>query len=47
MAAGTAIGAIAGGRALNRLSDRALRILFYVVISVVLVQMLYKGVRAL
>lgn len=47
MAAGTAIGAIAGGRALNRLSDRALSILFYVVISVVLVQMLYKGVRAL
>lgn len=47
MAAGTAIGAIAGGRALNRLSDRALRILFYAVISVVLLQMLYKGIEAL
>jgi len=47
MAAGTAIGAIAGGRALNRLSDRALRALFYAVISIVLVQMLYKGVSAL
>lgn len=47
MAAGTAIGAIAGGRALNRLSDRALRVLFYLVISIVLVQMLYKGVREL
>jgi uncharacterized membrane protein YfcA len=47
MAAGTAIGAIAGGRALNRLSNRVLRILFYSVISIVLLQMLYKGISVL
>lgn len=47
MAAGTALGAVVGGRALNRLRNRSLRILFYVVISAMLIQMLYKGIASL
>ncbi len=47
MAVGTTIGAIIGGRMLNRISNRRLRILFYVLVAFLIVQMLYKGVTAL
>lgn len=47
MAIGTAIGAIAGGRFLNRMSNKTLRILFYVIIIFLVGQMLYKGVISL
>jgi uncharacterized membrane protein YfcA len=46
MAIGTTIGAVAGGRALNRTGDKALRSLFVAVVSVLIIQMLYKGVRS-
>jgi uncharacterized membrane protein YfcA len=46
MAIGTTIGAVAGGRALSRTGDKALRSLFVAVVSVLIVQMLYKGVRS-
>ena len=46
MAIGTTIGAVAGGRALNRTGDKALRFLFVAVVSVLIIQMLYKGVRS-
>ncbi len=44
MAVGTTIGAVIGGRVLNRLSGGILRLLFYFVVSVLIAQMLYKGV---
>src|SRR5271157_5058893 len=44
VAVGTALGAIAGGRVLNRLNDRVLRLLFYFVVMLLIVQMFYKGV---
>jgi uncharacterized membrane protein YfcA len=47
MAIGTTVGAIAGGRILNRLSNRTLRILFFVIIVFLIAQMLYKGVMSL
>ncbi len=47
MAIGTTIGAIIGGRVLNRLNNRALRILFFVIIAYLIIQMLYKGVTSL
>jgi uncharacterized protein len=47
MAVGTTIGAIVGGRFLNRIRDRNLRVLFLVVVTVLIVQMLYKGVTAI
>jgi len=47
MAIGTTVGAIAGGRFLNRLNDRVLRLLFYFVVTLLIVQMLYKGIRSL
>jgi uncharacterized membrane protein YfcA len=47
MAVGTTIGALVGGRVLNKLKDGALRILFFVVIIFLIVQMLYKGVMSL
>jgi uncharacterized membrane protein YfcA len=43
MAIGTTLGAIAGGRVLNKLSDRLLRRLFFCVVVMVVAQMLYKG----
>jgi uncharacterized membrane protein YfcA len=46
MAIGTTLGAIAGGRLLNRLDDRLLRGLFFSVVIVLIVQMLYKGVAS-
>ncbi len=47
MAVGATIGAIIGGRVLNRIADRYLRILFYAVVAYLIVQMLYKGIAAL
>jgi len=44
MAVGSTIGALAGGRVLNRLGGRTLRTLFFSVIVLLIVQMLYKGV---
>lgn len=43
MAVGTTLGAIAGGRMLNKLNDRVLRGLFFCVVVLLIVQMLYKG----
>jgi uncharacterized membrane protein YfcA len=47
MAVGTTIGAIVGGRVLNKLGDTSLRILFFIVVIFLIAQMLYKGVRSL
>ncbi len=47
IALGATIGAFIGGRVLNRISDRRLRILFYTVVAFLIVQMLYKGVTSL
>jgi len=47
IAVGATIGAIAGGRILNRLSDRSLRLLFFVIVTFLIVQMLYKGVTSI
>jgi uncharacterized protein len=47
MAVGTTIGAIVGGRYLNRIRDRNLGVLFLVVVTLLIVQMLYKGVTAI
>jgi uncharacterized membrane protein YfcA len=47
MAIGATVGAIAGGRFLNKISNRVLRILFFVIIIFIIVQMLYKGVSSL
>jgi uncharacterized membrane protein YfcA len=47
MAIGTTVGAIAGGRVLNRLNDRVLRLLFAFVVTLLILQMLYKGIRSL
>ncbi len=47
MAIGGTIGAIIGGRVLNRLSDKVLVVLFFVVIIYLIIQMLIKGVAAL
>jgi uncharacterized protein len=47
MAIGTTIGAILGGRVLNRLNNRTLRILFFIVVTYLIVQMLVKGFTSL
>jgi uncharacterized protein len=47
IAVGATIGAIAGGRVLNRLSDRSLRLLFFVIVAFLVAQMLYKGVTSI
>ncbi len=47
LAVGTTLGAVAGGRVLNRLGNRTLRILFFGIIVLLIIQMLYKGVRSL
>jgi uncharacterized membrane protein YfcA len=47
MAVGVTIGSVVGGRVLNRIQDRNLKILFIVVVIMLIVQMLYKGVTAL
>jgi uncharacterized membrane protein YfcA len=47
LAVGTTLGAVAGGRVLNRMGHRTLRLLFFVIIIFLIIQMLYKGVRSL
>jgi len=47
IAIGTTIGAVIGGRVLNRLSDRSLRFLFFAIVVYLIVQMLYKGVTSI
>ena len=47
MAVGTTIGAIIGGRILNRLNTRVLRMLFFLIIIFLIIQMLYKGIASL
>lgn len=47
MAIGTTIGAIIGGRILNHLSNRTIRILFLIIVILLIIQMLYKGIAAL
>jgi uncharacterized protein len=47
MAVGVTIGAIVGGRLLNRIRDRNLKVLFLVIVTILIIQMLYKGVMAL
>lgn len=47
MAVGATVGALMGGRVLNKLRDRALRFLFFVIVILLIAQMLYKGVMAL
>jgi len=44
MAVGTTIGAVAGGRILNRFPNRIIRYLFLVIVFALIVQMIYKGV---
>ncbi len=47
MAVGTTVGALTGGRVLNRLPDRALHLLFLTIVTFLIAQMAYKGVRSL
>jgi uncharacterized membrane protein YfcA len=47
MAVGVTVGAVVGGRLLNRLHDRHLKILFFIIVIFLIIQMLYKGVTAL
>ena len=47
LAVGTTLGAVAGGRTLNKLGDRNLKVLFYVIVIFLIAQMLYKGVASL
>lgn len=47
MAVGVTIGAIVGGRLLSRVRDRNLKVLFLVIVTILIIQMLYKGVTAL
>lgn len=47
MAVGVTIGAVAGGRVLNKIRDKNLKILFLIIVTLLIIQMLYKGVMAL
>ncbi|MGD6850597.1 MAG: sulfite exporter TauE/SafE family protein [Candidatus Bathyarchaeia archaeon] len=47
MAVGVTVGAVVGGRFLHRVRDRYLRILFFGIVIMLIIQMLYKGVTAL
>ena len=47
MAVGTTIGAIIGGRILNRINNKILRIVFLLVVTYLIIQMLYKGVTSI
>ncbi len=44
MAIGTTIGAVLGGRILNRLPSRTVRYLFLCIVCVLIIQMVYKGI---
>lgn len=47
IAIGATIGAIAGGRVMERLSDRSLSLLFFIIVTYLFAQMLYKGVTSI
>lgn len=47
MAVGVTVGAVIGGRLLNRIHDRYLKVLFFTVVILLIAQMLYKGVTAI
>lgn len=47
MAVGATVGAIIGGRTLNRLNNKILRSLFFVIITFLIIQMIYKGVTSI
>jgi len=47
MAVGTTIGAIVGGRVLNKINNNVLRVLFLVIVIILIGQMLYKGISSL
>ena len=47
IAVGATIGSIIGGRVLNRLNDVAVRVMFYVVIVFLIIQMVSKGIMSL
>ncbi len=47
MAVGVTIGAVVGGKVLNKIRDRNLKILFLVIVALLIIQMLYKGVTTL
>jgi uncharacterized membrane protein YfcA len=47
MAVGVTVGAMVGGRILSRIHDKHLRILFLVIVTLLIIQMLYKGVTAI
>jgi uncharacterized protein len=47
MAVGVTAGSLVGGRVLNRIHDQNLKILFLVIVTILIIQMLYKGVSAL
>ena len=47
MAIGTTIGALIGGRFMNRINDKWLRMLFIVIVVYLIVQMLYKGIASI
>ena len=46
MAVGTSIGGVVGGRILNRFRSRTLKVIFLLVVTYLIIQMLYKGVVA-
>jgi uncharacterized membrane protein YfcA len=43
MAAGTMLGSIAGGRILNKLSNKTVQMMFMVIVILLTIEMLYKG----
>jgi len=47
MAIGTTLGAFLGGRVLNRISDRVLRVMFFVIVAYLIIQMIIKGIAAI
>jgi uncharacterized membrane protein YfcA len=47
MAVGTTVGAVIGGRILNRFGDKALKVLFFVIVVFLIAQMVYKGVGSI
>ncbi len=47
MAVGTTLGAVAGGRILNKMNNLTLKIMFFIIVAFLIAQMLYKGVASL
>jgi uncharacterized protein len=47
MAIGATVGAIIGGRFLNKISNKVLKILFLIIVVILIGQMLYKGISAI